>query len=162
MDSITQSRIKLLHPALRDETTNLINQANAELRIHSQVRVTETFRTFDEENGLYAQGRTIPGKKVTNTKGGQSFHNYGLALDFCLIIDDNQVSWDTKKDWNGDKISDWMQVVNIFIKSGWEWGGSWKFTDNPHLQKTFGLDWKILLDKYTKNDFIKGTKYVNL
>lgn len=162
MDKATQQRIALLHPSLRAEVTNLINQANAQLTKHSQVRITQSLRTIDEQNALYAQGRTKAGKKVTNAKGGQSLHNYGLAFDFCLIIDGKEVSWDLKKDWDGDKIADWMEVVSVFRKAGWEWGGTWKFTDNPHFQKTFKHTWQTCLAKYTKGDFIKGTKYINL
>jgi peptidoglycan L-alanyl-D-glutamate endopeptidase CwlK len=31
-----------------------------------------------------------------------------------------------------------MEVVAIFKKYGWEWGGEWRFKDYPHFQKTFG------------------------
>ena len=162
MDKPTQDRIALLHPILRTEVTALVNQANAQLTTHSQMRIIQGLRTIDEQNALYAQGRTKAGKKVTNAKGGQSFHNYGLAIDFCLIIDGKEVSWDLKKDWDGDKVADWMEVVKVFRNAGWDWGGTWKFTDNPHFQKVFDNTWQTLLAKYTKGDLIKGTKYVNL
>jgi len=165
IDSPTQQRIQLLHPKLRNEVMFLVNQANGQLTKHSEIRITQTLRTFAEQDALYAQGRTTAGKKVTNAKGGQSFHNYGLALDFCLLIDDKEISWDLKKDWDGDKIADWMEVVNIFRRAGWEWGGQWKFKDNPHFQKVFGLGWKEYLKKYNAGDtFIdtNGQKYVNI
>lgn len=165
MDSVTQNRIQLLHPKLRDEVTFLVNQANAQLTKHSEVRIVQALRTIEEQNELYAQGRTKAGKKVTNAKGGQSFHNYGLALDFALLIDDKEISWDLKKDWDGDKIADWMEVVSVFKRAGWEWGGTWKFKDNPHFQKTFGLTWKDYLKKYNSGDVIfdgNGIKYVNI
>lgn len=165
MDNVTQKRIQLLHPKLRNEITFLINQANAQLITHSEVRIVEALRTFDEQNALYAQGRTKPGKKVTQAKGGQSFHNYGVAFDFALLIDDKEISWDIKKDWDGDKIADWMELVNVFRRAGWEWGGTWKFQDNPHLQKTFGLGWKDMLQKYNSGDTFTDTNglvYINL
>lgn len=165
MDNVTQQRIQLLHPKLRNEVTFLVNQANAALTKHSEMRITHTLRTFEEQAALYAQGRTKPGKKVTNAKAGQSYHNYGLALDFCLLINDTQVSWDLKRDWDGDKIADWMEVVKIFRNAGWEWGGTWKFQDNPHFQKTFGLNWREYLSRYNSNNVItdaNGIKYVNI
>jgi len=162
IDSSSQKRISLLHPKLVAEVTALVNQANSQLTSRSQMRIVQGLRTFEEQNALYAQGRTTSGKKVTNAKGGQSLHNYGLALDFCLIIDGKEASWDLKRDWDGDKIADWMEVVSVFRKAGWEWGGTWKFTDNPHFQKTFGLTWQDCLKKYTKGDLIKGTKYINI
>jgi peptidoglycan LD-endopeptidase CwlK len=165
MDTSTQNRIALLHPKLRDEVTSLVNAANAQLTTHSQMRVVEGLRTFAEQDALYAQGRTKPGNKVTQAKGGESFHNYGVAIDFCLIIDNNQVSWNMEKDWDGDKVSDWMEVVSVFKKAGWEWGGSWHFTDNPHFQKVFGLTWQQMLQKWNSGDTFldtNGQKYINL
>jgi peptidoglycan L-alanyl-D-glutamate endopeptidase CwlK len=162
MDNVTQQRIQLLHPKLRAEAEALINQANAQLTKHSKIRVVQTLRTFAEQDALYAKGRTEPGPKVTQAKGGQSLHNYGVALDFCLLIDDKEVSWDTKKDWDGDKVADWMEVVKVFRNAGWEWGGTWKFQDNPHFQKTFGNTWQQLLAKHQMGNFITGTKYVNI
>lgn len=157
MDSVTQQRIALLHPKLRQEVTDLINLANSKLTSHSHVRIVQGLRTFAEQDALYKQR-----PKVTNAKGGQSLHNYGVAIDFCLIIDDKEVSWDLKRDWDGDKIADWMEVVSVFRNAGWEWGGTWKFTDNPHFQKTFGNTWQQLLVKYNNKDFIPGTTYVNI
>jgi peptidoglycan L-alanyl-D-glutamate endopeptidase CwlK len=157
MDIPTQQRIALLHPKLRDEVTTLVNQANALLTTHSHMRIVQGLRTFAEQDALFAQR-----PKVTQARGGQSLHNYGVAIDFALIIDDKVVSWDLKKDWDGDKIADWMEVVGVFRRAGWEWGGTWKFTDNPHFQKTFGHTWQQLLVKYNDNDFIAGTTYVNI
>jgi len=44
-------------------------------------RILYGYRSIQEQNEIYAQGRTKPGKIVTNAKGGQSFHNFGLAID---------------------------------------------------------------------------------
>lgn len=162
IDTITQQRVQLLHPKIKDEVMFLVNQANTQLTKHSEIRIVQGYRTIQEQNELYAQGRTKTGKKVTNAKGGQSYHNYGLAIDFALLIDDKQISWDIKKDWDGDMISDWMEVVSVFKKAGWEWGGQWKFQDNPHFQKTFGYSTQQLLQKYNAGDLISGTRYVNI
>lgn len=160
MDNVTQTRISLLHPKLRDEVTALVNQANAQLTTHSQIRIVQGLRTFAEQDALFAQR-----PRVTRAKGGQSLHNYGVAIDFCLMIDGKEVSWDLKKDWDGDKIADWMEVVSVFRKAGWEWGGTWKFTDNPHFQKTFGNTWQTLLARLNSGQTfidVNGQKYVNL
>jgi len=92
MDKVTQDRIKLLHPKVRDEVSKIVNEANNLLTKHSQIRIVQGLRTIEEQNDLYAQGRTKQGKKVTNAKGGSSFHNYGLAVDFCLLIDDKETN----------------------------------------------------------------------
>jgi peptidoglycan L-alanyl-D-glutamate endopeptidase CwlK len=136
MDTITQKRINKLHPIVRDEVKNIIAECDAALTGKAKIRITQGLRTFDEQAQLYAIGRTKAGKKVTNAKAGQSIHNYGLAVDMCLIIDGKTASWDTAKDWDNDKIADWYECVKIFAKHGWEWGGNWKtFKDLPHFEK---------------------------
>ena len=140
MDTISLARIELLHPKLRTEAKEIYITIYNALKGRAAVRFTHTLRTIAEQDALYAQGRTKPGKKVTNAKGGQSYHNYGLAIDICLIIDDKEASWDTLKDYDGDGISDWMEAVAIFKSRGWEWGGEFKsIKDAPHFQKTFGF-----------------------
>jgi peptidoglycan L-alanyl-D-glutamate endopeptidase CwlK len=104
-------------------------------------RITHTLRTIEEQDALYKQGRTKPGKKVTNAKGGQSYHNYGMAFDICLVVDGKTASWDMEQDFDKDHEADWMEVVHIAKKYGWEWGGEWpKFKDAPHFQKTYGYN----------------------
>jgi len=156
MDKATEQRIAQLHPNIRQEVTNIINECNRSLTGRAQVRISQGLRTFKEQDDLYAIGRTKPGKIVTNAKGSQSIHNYGFAVDIVLIIDGMTASWDTAKDWDGDKISDWTECVNIFKKSGWSWGGDWKtFKDLPHFDKKGFSDWKVLSKlKRDKNNYV--------
>lgn len=136
MDNITKTRIEKLHPIVRDEVQKIISDCDSALTGRAKVRITQNLRTFQEQEQLYAIGRTKSGKKVTNAKPGQSIHNYGLAVDICLIIDGKTASWDTAKDWDNDKVADWYECVKIFAKHGWEWGGNWKtFKDLPHFER---------------------------
>ena len=136
MDNITQKRIDKLHPIIRDEVLTIIHECDKALTGKAKIRITQGLRTFQEQTQLYAIGRTKPDKKVTNAKPGQSIHNYGLAVDICLIIDGKTASWDTAKDWDNDQIADWYECVKIFAKHGWQWGGNWKtFKDLPHFEK---------------------------
>ena len=145
MDNHTQQRISKLHPFVRQEVTTIIEECDAALTGRAKIRITQGLRTIEEQNLLYAKGRTAPGKKVTNAKGGQSIHNYGFAVDICLIIDGKTASWDTAKDWDDDQVSDWQECVDIFKKHGWNWGGDWKtFKDLPHFDKKGYDDWKLL------------------
>ena len=137
-----------LHPSVRVEVTNIINEINKSLTGRSQVRIAQGLRTFQEQDDLYAIGRTKPGKKVTNAKGGQSVHNYGFAVDIVLIIDGKTASWDVKKDWDVDGVADWDECVKIFAKHGWSWGGNWtSFKDMPHFEKIGFSNWRILAEK---------------
>jgi len=55
--------------------------------------VTSTYRDNESQNALYAQGRTAPGKKVTNAKAGESWHNYRCAVDVVPLRSGKPV-WD--------------------------------------------------------------------
>jgi peptidoglycan L-alanyl-D-glutamate endopeptidase CwlK len=61
-----------------------------------------------------------------------------------------------KGDFDRDGKADWMEVVNIFKQFGWEWGGDWKFTDNPHFQKSLGYSVRQLLELHTKGKVDKN------
>ena len=164
MDKVSQDRIDQLHPSIRLDVSNLIEKINTKvLTGRAKVRIAQGLRTFAEQDALYAQGRTKPGKKVTNAKGGQSIHNYGLAVDIVLILDGKTASWDEKSDFDRDQQSDWIEVVIEFKRAGFSWGGDWRtFKDMPHFEKTSGLSLKQIQDKYKNKDFIKGTTYINL
>ncbi|MFU0790329.1 M15 family metallopeptidase [Virgibacillus proomii] len=126
-----------LHPVVEENKDKLIQLA-AEKNI--QVIITEALRTIEEQNKLYKRGRANDGAIITNAKGGESFHNYGLAIDFALENEQGQVIWDTSYDGNGNNQSDWLEVVEIAKELGFEWGGDWNgFKDYPHFQMTFGL-----------------------
>jgi len=169
-DTISISRVLLLHPAVRQEVMDTImNLESKAFPKTVKIRIVQGLRTIDEQNALYAQGRTAPGLVVTHAKGGSSFHNYGLAFDFALMYDkDNNgtfeaLSWDINYDFDKDGKKDWQEVVQTFKALGYSWGGDWKsLQDNPHIEKTFGHTWKELLNRYNAKDFIAGTNYVRL
>lgn len=157
-DPITLTRIKNLHPNIQDEVRDLVNIANSKLSANVQMRIVQGLRTFEEQLELYKKR-----PKVTNATAGQSIHNYGLAIDFCLLINGTEISWDDTKDFDHDNIADWFEVVTVFVRKGWTWGGNWKsFKDKPHLEKTFGNTWRTLLKKYNEGKFISGTRYVQI
>lgn len=162
-DAITQQRINQLHPYIREAVRKGIEEANSKLPANMEVRIVQGRRTFAEQDALYAQGRTKPGPKVTNAKGGQSIHNYALAIDFALLINDKEISWDIKKDADRDNIADWLEVVQVFLKLGFEWGGTWKtLKDFPHLEMRYNQTWQSLLKLHTSKKFIPGTDYVQI
>jgi len=161
-DEITIKRIQLMHPNLRNEVAEIYEEICKALTDKVGCRFAYTLRTMEEQDALYAIGRTKPGNKVTNARGGESMHNYGLALDIVLLIDKDgngtyeTASWNRAIDVDGDHISDWQEIVNIFKMYGWEWGGNWNtFPDYPHFQKSYGLSIKRL----QKCPKIPGTNY---
>jgi peptidoglycan L-alanyl-D-glutamate endopeptidase CwlK len=94
--------------------------------------VTSTYRDNASQNALYAQGRTTPGKIVTNAKAGQSWHNYRCAVDVVPVVA-GKPRWDVK-----DAV--WQEVGRLGKAAGLEWAGDWKrFKEYPHFQYTGGL-----------------------
>lgn len=174
MDGPSLRIIDSLHPDLRHVALSTFSECECALTGRAKPRLTYGLRSFKEQSDLYNLGRTVVnpdgkskskpmGNIVTNAKAGQSIHNYALAVDFCLIVDGKKATWDTLSDFDGDLKSDWMEVVAIFKKNGWEWGGDWKtFKDRPHFQYDFGYSWQQLQAKYNASDLITGTSYVNL
>lgn len=137
IDCLSLRRAQKLHPLIRYSALELLLDCKD---IGIDIRFTDTFRSVSEQDKLFEKGRTTKGRIVTQAKGGKSYHNYGLALDFCLLVDGGKaVSWNIGEDINSDGKADWIQVVETAKKIGFESGMDWQFRDNPHLQITFGL-----------------------
>ena len=141
MDLITINRIKTAHPKLRDELEKDYIECNNKLPKGVRLRFAYVYRSVEEQNKLFAQR-----PKVTNARGGQSIHNYGLAFDIVILKDkDNNGTFETA---SFDIDEYWMNVVKFFKAKGWVWGGDWKsFKDAPHFEKTFGYTWQTLAKK---------------
>lgn len=150
-DPISIQRVKALHPKVIEGFKNFITDAEQGLGII--IRVTQGLRTIKEQDDLYASGRTKPGKIVTKAKGGQSYHNYGLAVDLVELVNNGA-------DWNYDM----GKLVPYATKYSIEWGGNWTgtFKDYPHFEKHFGINWRDLFAKYNAKNFIPNTSFVNI
>jgi len=126
-----------LNPIVKERTNQLVQQA---AKKGIRVVITDGFRSAADQDQLYKKGRTVSGNIVTNAKGGESYHNYGLAVDFALKTTTGKIIWDMQYDGNKDGKSDWYEVVDLAKNIGFTWGGDWiKFKDYPHLQMDFGL-----------------------
>ena len=113
-------------------------------------------RTPNEQSQLYAQGRTIKGKIVTNAKAYESWHNYGLAIDFCLVDSNGKISWDTTADFDLNKQSDYAECIKFAEKLGLESGSKFKFVDMPHIQFRHGLTIQEAKKRLLSGDLING------
>ena len=148
-DIVTERRIALLHPLIRDKAREFINRAEKELGI--KLRITSALRTWAEQESLYAKGRTMPGKVVTNAKPGQSLHNYGLAIDVVEIRNGKPV-------WTNPN---WKKIGELGKRLGFAWGGDFKtITDLPHFEMRFGKTLSELKELYASGQ--RDGEYINL
>ena len=111
------------------------------------VLVTCTYRDFEEQETLYASGRTVDGPWRTNARGGHSWHNWRLALDL-VPRREGVLVWDRTRPENLDL---WKRIAEIFKGYGFEWGGDWvKSPDFPHFQRPDGRTIAMMLAKHPK------------
>lgn len=96
------------------------------------MRCTSSYRGFDEQNHLYDQGRTTAGQITTNVRGGESYHNYGCAIDSCFSGMDPYLDRLSKE----ESTEAWNHYGHIGEAHGFKWGKKW--LDLPHLQMTYG------------------------
>ncbi len=124
MNDASQKRLAKVHPELASRIQALI-EGLAQQGL--QIEVVQGLRTFAEQDALFAQGRTKPGPIVTRARGGQSNHNYGLAVDL-VPFNNGQPNWNAP-------LSVWTTIGMAAHNLGLQWGGDWKkFVDKPHVQ----------------------------
>lgn len=112
--------------------------------------ITSVYRSKEEQDKLFLQPFDgidndkdglidEANEKITNARGGQSYHNWRCAFDIVPIVQGKAI-------WNNVQL--WNKLGAIGQSCGLEWGGSWpSFPDVPHFQYTAG---------YTFQDFMSG------
>lgn len=132
IDPATRGRLRLLYPDIAVRARRLYHDFYNLHRL--PLRCSETLRTLEWQEKLYAQGRSTPGRIVTYSKPGFSFHHYGCALDSCFVGPDPYL----EKVKNG--VFYWQEFGRLAKAHGFQWGGDWsKFVDRPHIQLSYGL-----------------------
>lgn len=117
-----------LNPKVKALAESLIAECK---RQGLNIGISETYRSPERQDYLYAQGRTRPGSIITKVKGSSmsSYHQWRLAFDVFNNV--------RGEEYNPTVIN---KVGAIGKTLGLEWGGSWSgFRDTPHFQYTFGL-----------------------
>ncbi|MFC8563874.1 peptidoglycan-binding protein [Peribacillus frigoritolerans] len=135
-----------IHPVVKESALEMVKRAYQEGIF---VQISAGYRSMEEQAKLYGQGRLgyiYDGKnysdlskpRVTKAMPGQSYHNYGLAIDYFIVSDDGKNGI-----WTVD--AKWRRVAAIGKSLGFAWGGDWtSFKDYPHLDMTGGLTYSQL------------------
>jgi len=121
-DPRSEGNIATLHPRVRPFARALIERAAGQ---GITIKVISAMRTYAEQDALYAKGRTAPGPKVTNARGGFSNHNFGIAFDVGVFQGSSYL----------DESPKYKVVGALGTDLGLEWGGNWiSIQDEPHFQ----------------------------
>lgn len=122
VDDRSERNIATLLPEVQPVARSLVQKAALN---GIRIKVISGLRTYEEQDELYAQGRTKPGKIVTNSRGGYSNHNFGIAFDVGVFEGNKYLPESVK----------YKAVGVLGTDMGLEWGGNWKtIVDQPHFQ----------------------------
>lgn len=133
-DARTETNLATLLPELQAATRDWLVHAVAEWqkRTGYTVKLIQGTRSYAEQDALYAKGRTVAGRKVTNARGGYSNHNFGVAFDIGIFTASGKYLDDVDK--NADAVYRDL-YAHCGAPAGCEWGGNWKsIIDLPHYQ----------------------------
>jgi peptidoglycan L-alanyl-D-glutamate endopeptidase CwlK len=124
-----EDAIKTLLPEVQQLCRNHLGQCQ---QAGIDLLIVQALRTKDEQDALYAQGRTKPGKVVTNAQYGYSWHCFGRAYDVA-IIEGGQPIWESPK---------YAKVGALGKLVGLAWGGDFKAIkgDLGHFEFHPGMD----------------------
>lgn len=112
--------------------------------------VISGLRSGTQQSALYAQGRTKPGRIVTNARPWSSWHNYGLAIDLGLFAGGKYL--DQSDPRRADRV--YRELGALWVAQGGEWAGNWKsFQESPHFQWTAGKSLAMLKAEMQANGF---------
>ncbi|NBP02784.1 MAG: M15 family peptidase [Proteobacteria bacterium] len=136
LDERSAKNVATLHSKVQQVFRNWILECQILAKAYGyEYKAISGNRTWEEQAKIYAQGRTAPGKIVTNAKPGYSNHNFGIAVDMGVFKEGKYL--------DGSKLSEaemfHRKAAMIAEKYGIEWGGSWKsFKDYPHFEYKTG------------------------
>jgi len=142
MGPVSQQRLTQIHPTLAAKIVQL------EKNLERTIAVVQGLRTSDEQGALFAQGRLSLSSvnelrvkvgwsplsaqqnidTVTHAKPGQSYHEFGMAVDIAPEDVDTRAL-----DWNGSHPI-WKEMIEKGEALGLTSGVSWR--DEPHFQLT--------------------------
>lgn len=128
LDQAQEKFIQTLHPVAQSPFRQLIY--NIEKQTPFKVVVQSAYRSFSEQARIQRENQAmVPPRPAANP--GNSFHNYGLAIDMTLISKTvNGLTYGFNKTSN-----EWKQtgVVDIGTKLNLRWGGTFSTPDVVHF-----------------------------
>src|SRR5688572_8352557 len=118
--------VELLHPGFLGRILEMLEVCR---KAGFEYHAVSGYRSAREQEALYQQGRTAPGAIVTNARGFQSAHNFGIAVDFARDQDTNRAG--LQPGWSGPEYEELGKQARLH---GLGWGGDFKVRDRSHVQ----------------------------
>jgi peptidoglycan L-alanyl-D-glutamate endopeptidase CwlK len=136
LDERSAKNVATLHSKVQQLFKSWIAECQILAKAHGyEYKAISGNRTWDEQAKLYAQGRTTPGKVVTNAKPGYSNHNYGIAVDMGVFKAGKYLDASSPAEAEGFH----AKAAQVAEKYDIIWGGHWKtFKDYPHFEYDTG------------------------
>ena len=136
LDERSAKNVATLHMKVQQLFRNWIAECQVVAAAHDyEYKAISGNRTWEEQAKIYAQGRTAPGKIVTNAKPGYSNHNYGIAVDMGVFKAGKYLDASSPSEAEAFH----RKAAQIAEKYNIEWGGSWSsFKDYPHFEYKTG------------------------
>jgi hypothetical protein len=171
-----QSRLVGIDVRLRDFAQALQDRVIAHGNPNFTLCVTDGYRSHEHQEALFAQGRRplsevnqlrarVPGlypiseaankRPVTNSRGGQSPHQYRAAIDVALYNakpDDPQKRGELIYGAGSEWFWDAVRALTAERRADLVWGADWdsdgetrdeRFLDFPHVELR---DWRLIRD----------------
>lgn len=140
-DARSEGNIHTLHPRAQEAARQFLRRVQD---AGMTVRILSGTRTYAEQNALFRIGRFGDSRaKVTNARGGQSNHNFGIAWDIGVFENGKYMTTSAP----------YRQAAEAGLFDGLEWGGHWiSFKDFPHYQLPTGLSITQLRAKFENGE----------
>jgi peptidoglycan LD-endopeptidase CwlK len=137
LDSRSETQLVRLHPKAQEAARIFLGKVRA---AGIEARIISGTRTYAEQDALFRQGRFgNPGPRVTNARGGQSNHNFGIAWDIGIFKDGRYLP----------ESPSYAKAADAGLTAGLEWGGNWvSIQDRPHYQLETGLPISAVREKF--------------
>lgn len=131
-----RTRLRGVHPELIRRLETLFDAME---RAGYKLFVVEGLRSRQRQGELWRQGRTAPGRRVTNCDGIVRKSNHQVKPDgFGHACD---VAFEGATPYPPEEDSAWIILGANANRVGLDWGGDWqKFPDRPHLELPNGAD----------------------
>lgn len=138
-EDISNIKIATLNPGFQEKVQKWKNKL-IECGVYPYIY--EGYRSPQRQDELYARGRSLPGKIVTHAQGGQSFHNYGFAIDWVPLSPSEKAANMYEAGWGEQEL---YTIGNNLAEELGMRKLSWEM---PHLEDNRFKDWRQLRETY--------------